>query len=129
MLDPSVDVDNFVEEFGVEVTWHSNTKDLDAQAGSPIESFKTKKIRVILTERSRDERILDAGKIDQEILSMFCKVGDNIQIDDKISTPSGIDYKVIKLMSQAIFSDKSSEINFSTAGRRFGISRAVSDGN
>ena len=59
---------------------------------------------------------------------MYCKKSDNVQIGDKISTPVGIDYKVVKLMSQAIFSDKSSEISFSTAGRQFEISRALEDG-
>lgn len=127
MLDPKVDVDNFIEEFGIELTWFSNTEEIDAQTGSPIDSFKTKKIKVILTERSRMERILDAGRIDEEILLMYSRADDNVQVNDKVRTPNGIEYKVTKLASESVFTDKSSEISFSTAGRQFEIVRIVGD--
>jgi len=126
MLDPKDDVSAFLDEFGVDVIWSSNSEDIDAQTGSPIEVLKTKRIKVVLTERKRNELIFDMGKIDEEVLSMFCKAEDNIQVNDKI-TVAGIDYVVTRLISQPIFTDKSSEISFSTAGRQWEISRVVED--
>lgn len=77
-----VSINSFFDKYGIDATWKSTTQDIDAQTGSPINTYTDSSIKIIPGCPTKQMEKDEVSKLGDVSLTIGVKV--NVQPDDLI---------------------------------------------